>query len=247
MQSDLSSKPISKSRIARIAQALKRLVADKEDTKQVFLILEATGEGAAKRSFKRFSQHPNAPTILQAKKSLLDHLSDRDWLKTLPVGSLGQHYYDFTARENITADGLVEASEEGRYNERELSEEQVVFHTRVRDAHDLWHVTTGYGRDPLGELSLLAFTYRQLGNYGLLLIIGIGLIIMRREAPNVRAWPAILEGFRMGKRANWLGAADWERLLTLPIETVRAELSIGKPDSYRQTVQKIQAQIVAAE
>ena len=33
--------------------------------------------------------------------------------------------------------------------------------------HDLWHVTTGYGRDALGELSLLAFTYAQEQNRGI--------------------------------------------------------------------------------
>lgn len=237
---------LPKSRIKRIALAMKRLVADKEDTRQVFLILEATGEGSAKRSFKRFMQQPNASKVLQAEKSLLDHLSDREWLLSLPEGSLGRAYYDFTFRENLTADGLVEASEEGRAEMREISEEQMVFHSRQRDSHDLWHVTLGYGRDPLGELSLLAFTYRQLGNYGLLLIILLGLKIIRREAPEVRAWPAIREGFRLGKQAKWFAAADWEYLLTQPLETVRAELGVGKPARYRETVQAMQTSLVNA-
>lgn len=237
---------LPKSRVKRIAQAMTRLIANKEDTKQVFIILEATGEGSAKRSFKRFKKQQNAAKILQAKKSLLDHLSDRDWLQSQPEGSLGRAYYDFTYRENLTADGLVEASEEGRVEMRQLSEEQMIFHARQRDAHDLWHVTTGYGRDPLGELSLLAFTYRQLGNYGLLLIILMGLKIMRREAPGIRAWPAIREGFRLGKRAQWLAAADWEYLLTQPLDAVRAELGVGKPARYRDTVQLMQAELVTA-
>ena len=32
---------------------------------------------------------------------------------------------------------------------------------RLRDIHDLFHVITGYGRDALGELCLLAFTNAQ--------------------------------------------------------------------------------------
>ena len=52
----------------------------------------------------------------------------------------------------------------------ELSAAQIKYHERQRDAHDLWHVSTGYGRDPLGELCLLAVTWRQLGNPGILLM-----------------------------------------------------------------------------
>ena len=44
--------------------------------------------------------------------------------------------------------------------------------------HDLWHVTTGYGRDALGELSLLAFTYAQEKNRGIGAIVLYGYRIM---------------------------------------------------------------------
>jgi ubiquinone biosynthesis protein COQ4 len=229
----------SKFRFIRIMQAIRLLVADKEDTKQVFIILEALGRRSGKKTFARFMASKQSKAILAADKSLLDYLSDRAWLKTLPLGSLGQKYYDFTESEQITADGLVDASVDGRMSVEILSADEKRFRERSRDAHDLWHVTTGYGRDALGELSLLAFTYRQMGNWGFLFIIFFGLKIMRSQAPSIAAWPAIREGFRMGKQANWLGAADWERLLTLPLEQVRAELKIGKPDVYRDTSMRI--------
>ena len=62
--------------------------------------------------------------------------------------------------EKITADGLVEASQENVPPELEnQSEELIAYGKRIRDQHDLWHVLTGYGRDTLGEVCLLWFTY----------------------------------------------------------------------------------------
>ena len=69
--------------------------------------------------------------------------------------------------EKITADGLVDASEENVPSELESqSEELIAFGKRMRDQHDLWHVLTGYGRDTFGEDFLLAFTYAQTKNLG---------------------------------------------------------------------------------
>lgn len=242
----MNNQALSSNRFVRIVKAVKALIHDKEDTKQVFIILEALGRGAAVRSFRKFMKMPTAQPILSAEKTLLDYLSDRAYLKQLPENSLGQTYYKFTEAENLTADGLVEASEEGRVDQRVLSEEQQRFHTRNRDAHDLWHVVTGYGRDPLGELSLLAFTYKQMGNWGFLVIIGVGFKVMRAQAPGIAIWPAIREGFRMGGRANWLGAALWEDLLARPLDEVRQDLGIGKPAQYRQVSQEIKQKFAVA-
>ena len=50
--------------------------------------------------------------------------------------------------------------------------------------HDLWHVTTGYGRDALGELSLLAFTYAQEKIEGIGAIVLYGYRIMGKVTKN---------------------------------------------------------------
>ena len=135
--------------------AIKRLIADKEDTSQVFIILEALGKRSSAKSWQKFKKHPNYST-LREQQPLMNFLCDQKWLSSLPEGSLGQHYYDFLKSENISAEGLVDASEKGLSGLRELTNEEVEFHQRQRDAHDLWHVLTGYGRDALGELCLLA-------------------------------------------------------------------------------------------
>lgn len=223
-------------KIAKIRGAIRQLIADKEDTKQVFIILEALSGNSGLRAFKRFKKTPYADKILAAKKPLVEYLKDRQWLESLPQGSLGRTYARFTEVEQISADGLTDASVEGREEEREMSAAQIKYHERQRDAHDLWHVSTGYGRDGLGELCLLAVTWRQLGNPGILVIILFGYLVSRKEAPGLGIGRAILEGFRLGRVAKGLPGADWERLLTLPLDEVRAELGIKTPTRYRSIV-----------
>lgn len=225
-----------KSRLARIGGAIKKLIADKEDTKQVFVILEALAGNSGLRAFKRFNKTPHAAEILAAEKPLVDYLLDRKWLASLPKGSLGERYHHFTKVEEITADGLTDASVEGREEERELSAAQIKYHERMRDAHDLWHVTTGYGRDSLGELCLLAVTWRQLGNLGILVIIAAGFMVARKEAPELGIGRALREAFRLGKAAKGLPGAHWESLLAKPLEEVRRELGIETPLAYRKII-----------
>lgn len=224
------------SKLARIGGAIKKLIADKEDTKQVFVILEALAGNSGLRSFKRFQKTAHAQEILAAEKPLVDYLLDRDWLAGLPKGSLGERYFNFTKVEEITADGLTEASEEGRDEMREMSAAQIKYHERMRDAHDLWHVTTGYGRDSLGELCLLAVTWRQLGNLGILVIIAAGFGVARKEAPELGIGGALREAFRLGKAAKGLPGAHWEVLLSKPLDEVRRELGIQTPHAYRRII-----------
>lgn len=223
-------------RLKRISGAIKKLIADKEDTKQVFVILEALAGNSGLRAFERFKKTAHADDILSSDKPLLEYLKDRKWLASLPQGSLGERYFNFTKVEQITADGLTDASVEGRDETRELSAAQIKYHERMRDAHDLWHVTTGYGRDPLGELCLLAVTYRQLGNLGILVIIAAGFFVTRKEAPQLGIGRALREAFRLGKAAKGLPGAHWEELLQMPLEDVRRQLGVATPLAYRRIV-----------
>ena len=74
-------------KIAKIRGAIKQLIADKEDTKQVFIILEALSGNSGLRAFKRFKKTANAQDILNAEKPLVEYLKDREWLESLPEGS----------------------------------------------------------------------------------------------------------------------------------------------------------------
>lgn len=214
-------------------RAVQALIADKEDTGQVFKVIDALSGGAEERIYRRFIADPVGQRIVAEKRNLIELLNDRERLKALPVGTLGRSYYEFMASENLTADGLVAASEEApRLYAREGAEK--IFGDRMRDSHDLWHVTTGYGRDGLGELAQLALYYAQTRNRGIGFIVLMGAYTSAKDAPKVGIWKAVREGYRLGKRAKWLPLADWENLLDKPLEEVRAILGMKTPAFYRE-------------
>ncbi len=136
--------------------------------------------------------------------------------------------------EQISTQGLAEASTGGRADGLEETDpEAAAFLGRLRDMHDLWHVVTGYSRDILGELALLAFTYEQTGNSG------IGYIVRNVERRMRRGGNTQIAGFlgeasRRGRQAALLPAADWEALLERPLDEVRRELRVGQPVDYEQ-------------
>lgn len=217
-------------------RALKTLINDPDQTEQVFVIIKAMSGDSLAQSFRRFEKTAMGQTILAERRQLLTTLLDRDRLREFPSGSLGRAYLNFVETEQITADGLVEASEaDDVINDPELR----LFGERMRDQHDLWHVTTGYGRDTFGEACLLAFTYAQTKNRGLGIIALVGKIKISRElGSGVRK--AMWQAYRAGKNAAWLPQQDWEALLAKPLEEVRQQLNVLPPAIYRETLEDYQ-------
>ena len=213
-------------------RAMRTLIADKEDTTQVFKIINALEGNADDRIYRRFIATQTGQSVVAEERDLIALLSDRERLSRLPEGTLGRAYHDFMAEENLTADGLVAASETVKdRNERDKNER--IFGDRMRDSHDLWHVTTGYGRDGLGELAQLAFYYAQTRNRGIGFIVLMGARSASKDAPKVGIWKAVREGYRLGKRAAWFPAVDWESLLDQQVSEVRKQLGMGVPAIYR--------------
>ena len=212
-----------------------RLIRNKEDTRQVFEIVQALAGRNGKQLFQRFTSTPYGRRIVTEPVKLEEVLSDRDALRALPDGSLGRAYLDFMEGENLTADGLLDAADEAGIDfrgETQFEEYRRLFlHLDV--SHDLWHVLTGYGRDALGELCNLAYTYEQTRNPGFRLIIFIGLIAQKLEQPAQPIWKAINEAGRMGKRAGWVLEHDVEELLKLPLDEARRVLNITDPAAYK--------------
>src|SRR6516164_5102083 len=211
-------------------RAVRKLMSNGEDTQQVFLLIEALRGKTTLRQFARFRQTETGRAVLSENRRLLDRLSDRASLAGLPAGSLGRAYYDFMASENLSAEGLVEMSQIPR---PPASDAVTLFRERNREIHDLLHVVTGYGRDPLGEACLVAFSYAQTGLKGFAVIaVFAGRKIARRH-PGQPVRRAVFEGYRHGRAAGWLPGADWEALLTQPVEAIRAQFAVKPPTYYR--------------
>lgn len=214
----------------RALRAARILFADPDDLPQVFTIIESLSGNTLQRIHRRMQADESGRRVLAERPDLVAKLLDRDALARLPEGSLGRAYLAFVERENISAEGIREASEKGF--ERVLPAPLDYVSARMRDTHDLWHVVTGYSGDVLGEVALLAFIFAQTFNPGIALIIGLGLAKTLGASGGEDSRRIIADGFRRGRSAAWLPGVEWEKLLELPLNQVRAQLSAGSPVVY---------------
>ena len=221
-------------------RAMRRLMRNREDTRQVFLLMDALRGKTTLRQFARFRQTETGRAVLAERRQLFDRLSDRKSLAALPSGTLGRLYYEFMAAENLSAEGLVEASQ---FREKlPAGEDTTLFRERSREIHDLLHIVTGYGRDPLGEACLTAFSFAQTGLKGFALIAIVASQRISRARPGHAVRRAVFEGYRRGRRAEWLFAADWEHLMAEPVEVIWAAYGVIPPAYYPKVLAAIRAE-----
>ena len=215
-------------------KAIRALLRDADDTGQVFILMDALRGKTTLRQLARFRATETGRAVLAERRRLFDWLSDRARLATLPAGTLGRTYYDFVASEHLSAEGLAAVS--NLDETLKPGEDMTLFRERARDMHDLLHVVSGYGRDPLGEACLQAFTFAQSRLKGSAVIAVAGALRISQACPGQPVWRAMLEGYRRGRRAGWFIAADWEHLLDQPLETVRARFGVTPPIYYPRII-----------
>ncbi|MEL6827101.1 MAG: Coq4 family protein [Pseudomonadota bacterium] len=246
------NRPKPKRKPLKAWRHMQKLIADKEDTAQVFHIIEALNGGSNRKDFKRFLASENGMMLLKRRSFLPDLLDDHAPLKALPKGTVGRTYVDFMQREGLTANGLVEESLTQRAHHEQFDDDLLWFVNRLRDTHDMYHVLTGYGRDALGEDALLGYTHSQHGGLGISFIAFMGNRQIAKEAPReARVKEVLAEGRRNGKRATRIVEQDIEALLDQPIEDVRERLNIAEPVLYKQALRVFESynqdpQLVAA-
>lgn len=211
-------------------RAVRRLFADPQDTRQVFVVLAALRGRSGARMFARFAKSAVGLAVLADRRRLIDRLEDHAGLARLPDGSLGREYLTFMQAENLSAAGLIEPSMTD--DAAALPPDARLFRDRMRDMHDLTHVVTGYGRDGFGELCLLAFMFAQSKNLGQAFICFMGWARFGREGGRGRLAAALLEAWRHGRKASWLPEQEWEAILSMPLPDLRARLQVAKPTRY---------------
>ncbi len=222
---------------------MQKLIADKEDTEQVFHIIEALNGKSFERNFRAFAATPAGRKLLAEKPFLPPILDDHSWIHALPDGTVGRAYADFMEREGLTAQGLVDESQKFRSSAREFDDDYQWYGNRLRDTHDLFHVLSGYGRDALGEASLLAFTYSQQPGLGVIFISFMGCRTITKHAPkHARIMDCFHEGKRNGAAAEKIVQQDIIALMHEPLDAARARLGIRKPVIYRETLKLLSQQ-----
>jgi ubiquinone biosynthesis protein COQ4 len=215
-------------------RSMRRLLAHPEETGEVFRIIEALKGGSLTQALQRLSTTDAGRRMIAARPRLVERLEDRAALARLPEGSLGRAYLDFVERQQISAEGLVEASMEAPRGEH-LEPEERWMGDRLRDIHDLQHVLTGYGPDELGELCLLEFMRTQTPNRGISFIVFMGRRKYREVAPELPVEDCVREGRELARASGWLVGIEWEDRLGDSLESLRRELDLRPATLYHQT------------
>ncbi|MFO6447200.1 Coq4 family protein [Erythrobacter sp. NE805] len=227
-------RPAAKYRPLRALRNFRTLMKDKEDTAAVFKIFESLPSKDFMPRIAELALSEQGERLRQTEAWLPDILDDHAALRRTPKGSLAHAYCDFMEAEGLSAAGLVaESDRTGRERYPDLVEWYI---NRSRDTHDLFHILTGYGRDALGEASVLLFTHGQQPSQGHLLIGYAGAANIKKMAKGTKApvLGAVRQAHRTGKGAPPLIAQPIRELLARPLEEVRQQLRIPEPTLYRE-------------
>jgi ubiquinone biosynthesis protein COQ4 len=210
-------------------RAVRQLLADKDDTVQVFEIMRSLNGRATRDGYLRLLRTAQGGRIAYQRRELAEVLMDRATLATYPADSVAAYYLAFTDAGRISADGLADVSRQASRPEGiDLVHPIAWYGRRIRDTHDLWHILTGYDLTALGESCLVAFSYAQTKALGWALI-GIGAALNGSRQPGQPFARAIWEGYRRGRAAAWLPGQDYETLLAEPLDDARARLGLIPP------------------
>lgn len=235
-------RPGSEFRPLKAWHHFQNLMADKEDTEQVFHIIAALRGRKFREVAGKFWHSDKGQRLLASNQRLIDILDDHDTLRQLPAGTVGRAYVDFMEREGLSAAGLESEYAKFEDNGKRYNDGIDRYGDRLRDTHDLHHILTGYGRDALGEQCVLAFTYAQHRNLGVgFIAYAGGFELKRRVARNAPIMSAVREGQRIGKAAKNLAQEDIIALLKEPLADARKRLGIPEPVAYHAAHEAMRA------
>ncbi|WP_374599026.1 Coq4 family protein [Brevundimonas sp.] len=221
-------------------RAFRKLVANKEDTAQVFEIMRALSGRSLARGYNHMLKTQEGGRQAYLAEELAHKLDDPVWLARFEPGTVGASYRAFRDARGFTAEGL--ADEARKIGPQIDAQHPVVWYSRrIRDVHDIWHVLTGYETDALGEACVVAFSYAQTRNLGFAFIGWGAAREIQREVKSVPARRAVWQAYRNGKAAHWLPGLDYEALFAQPLEVARMRLNIRPASVYHAVSPEVRA------
>jgi ubiquinone biosynthesis protein COQ4 len=222
---------IGPAEVAKALAALRVVARDPDRTDKIGEFIGTLTGPSADILFGKIWSDPIGRVLLEEGRDLGATLGNRGYLASLPDGSLGRAYFEWTARRDFTAEGIAEAIRS--QVPRELVDPGSTMAARIVDMHDLWHVLNGWDSDILGEVHLLGYSYAQLGAYAWLmlgLLANLPLVLSGRFDGII----CLRRAIRRGRSAALLPAVDWEAMLPLPLDEVRRHLRVSAPEPYRR-------------
>ncbi len=215
------------------------LVGDRDDTRYVFAFFDAVNGRSNEAYYDQFFESEYGCAFLADPEALGRVLTDRATLESYGPGTFAAAYLHYLDSEGLSPLGVHEAAIDvdpermARLKETWPQLYWLQYHGSL--THDLYHVLTGYGRDPLGEALLLVFSGLHTGSRGARLLGAMAGLRIRSEIPSWPVGKMMKEAVRLARQAEHFPTADLASLLPLPLEEARAKVKIGKPALYQAT------------
>ena len=198
-----------------------KFVNHPEDTEAIFKLTDTFQKAAEPEIVEKLiSKLLENPKLKQGyEQRYWPHIPSLADLKNYPEGSFGEAAASFFVRWKLNPD---------LFPGPNFSTPQDYFTTRIYQAHDFWHVLTGYDISLESELALQAFGVGQYEQPISLAIIAGGIMHLLQKVPERSAviLAKISEGYERGVRAKNLLAEPVLERLSDPISDVRKDLGI---------------------
>ena len=213
--------PLPKTAFGRLTMGIKafrRLVRNPADPPNGPLFQMCVEHGLHKKLARDFMCNPEGSRLLAERPRLNVMTVSLDAMAALPSDSLGYAYNSYFEHNGLSPfDPPVLPVE--------TLEEYVC--TRIREAHDVVHVVTGYGTDEVGEIELQCF---NLGNlpWGMIPIItSAGAVVMGARGRLAKyggrrvVWKRMRAAYRRGRASRSLGSVMWEDHWRKPVRELQ--------------------------
>ncbi len=199
-------------------RAFKKLIANPADPLQGPIFQMCVEHSLLRKVTRGIARHDEGRRLLAERPRLNASVVSLATMAAHPPSSLGHAYAAYFAENGITPF-------DPPMLPVETSQDYVA--TRLREAHDVFHVVTGYGTDEIGELELQWFNMGNLGWGPLPLIMLVAFFAMGKtnKYGGLRAvWRRVRAAYRRGRRSRALASVIWEDYWRMPVRDVQALL-----------------------
>lgn len=181
-----------------------------------------------KYTYNKLLQTREGGEIAYMREEISDYMPD---IGERPDGSVGKMCYDYFQWAQMN---VVKVSRK-RSNEAWIEAKHPYnwMARRYRDTHDIWHILTGYPTTVDGEMCVTMFSFAQTRALSWL-AISLSILLftskpMRIRKPSWERFKMVYEAYRNGRKAKFLLAENYDKLLSENLQDARKRLNIETP------------------
>ena len=209
-----------------------RFLMNIQETSHFFRMTDAIDGAQNERNYQRFLQTRYGKRLDDENVRYAELLSDVARLAAYPEESLASAYLSFMDVENLGLELLMEAEQTAQASTLDLDPSRRIYMENGIVLHDIFHVVLGYGRDPVGEACLLAFTADQFKLRGISLLAHVWALREQARRPRQPIMGMLREAKEMSQHARWVADIDWREFIGRPPQEARDFLGLKKPRVY---------------